>query len=298
MMRFGFPRLPLSLAVACAVIAPRGSASAADPTMEECVAANEKAGPLQHSGKLREARASLLRCSAASCPSVVRDDCIKGATQIDAALPTIVFEAQDAAGNDMSAVRVTMDGEEIANKLTGGALEIDPGEHAFVFEGGGQTVEKRLIIHQGEKNRRERIVLAAASPASPAGSSAQNEGTPEATASGLGSQKTLAIVAGGAGVAGIAVGSVLGLLASSKWNQAKTDCGAGCAPGTPAQDEASNAHSMATLANVSFAVGGVALAAGAVLWVLAPRAKPASALRVGPFVAGSSAGLTAAWSTP
>jgi hypothetical protein len=297
MMRFGFPRLPLSVAVACAVFAPRGSASAADPTVAECVSANESAGPLQHAGKLREARASLLRCSSASCPSVVRDDCIKTATQVDAAVPTIVFEAQDAAGNDVSAVRVTMDGEALADKLTGTALEVDPGEHVFVFQADGPSVEKRLILHQGEKNRRERIVLAAPAFASPAASSAQPEPAPEG-ARGLGSQKTLAIVAGGVGVVGVAVGSVLGLLASSKWDQAKTDCAAGCALGTPARDEASSAHSLATLANVSFAAGAIGLAAGAILWVVAPRAKPAAALRVVPLIASSSGGLAASWSMP
>jgi hypothetical protein len=297
MMRFAFRHLPIPLAVTCAVIAAGGDTFAADPTMQECVAANEKAGPLQQSGKLREARSNLLRCSAGSCPSVVRDDCIKSATQVDAAVPTIVFEAKDAAGNDLIAVRVTMDGEELADKLTGTALDVDPGEHVFVFEAGGQRIERHLVIHQAEKNRRESVVLDAQTAPAGAASSAVAE-APPAAASGLGSQKTIALGAGGLGVVGIALGSVLGLLANSKWEQAKTDCGSGCAQGSPAQDEASSAHSMATLANVSFVVGAVALAAGAVLWVLAPRAKPATALRAGPFVASSAAGLSAAWSLP
>jgi hypothetical protein len=297
MVRFGLRHLTASLAVACAVIAWRGDASAADPTTEECVAANEKAGPLQHSGKLREAHANLLRCSAASCPGVVRDDCIKSATLIETALPTIVFEAKDAAGNDVSAVRVTVDGAGLADQLTGTALEVDPGEHVFVFEAGGQTVEKRMIIHQGEKNRRERVVLGAPAAPSP-GPTAPPEQAPEARGRGLGLEKTLAIGAGGLGVAGIALGSVLGVLANSKWQQAKTDCGAGCAQGATARDEASNAHSMATLANVSFAVGAVALAAGVVLWVVAPHARADGAVRAMPFVATSSGGLTAGWSLP
>jgi hypothetical protein len=282
--------------MACAVVAWRSDASAADPTTEECVAANEKAGPLQHAGKLREAHTNLLRCSAASCPGVVRDDCIKSATLIEAALPTIVFEAQDAAGNDLSAVRVTMDGVGLAETLTGTALEVDPGEHDFVFEAGGQTVEKHMIIHQGEKNRRERVVLGA-SPAPSAGS-ASTAPSSEARGGGLGLEKTLAIGAGGLGVAGIALGSVLGLLANSKWEQAKTDCGGGCAQGALARDEASSAHSMATLANVSFAVGAVGLAAGVVLWVVAPRPKADGASRAVPSVAISSSGLAAGWSLP
>jgi hypothetical protein len=55
---------------------------------------------------------------------------------------------------------------------------------------------------------------------------------------------------------------------------------------------------MAALADVSFAVGVVGLATGAVLWVLAPQSKPSAALHVGPFVARSAAGVTAEWSLP
>jgi hypothetical protein len=55
---------------------------------------------------------------------------------------------------------------------------------------------------------------------------------------------------------------------------------------------------MATVANVSFVVGVAGLATGAILWVLAPQAKPATALRVGPFVARSAAGVSAEWSMP
>jgi hypothetical protein len=289
-------RLPIALAVAFALV-PAGTAFAADPTTEECVAANEKSGPLLHAGKLREARASLLHCSAASCPGVVRDDCIKGATQAEAAVPTIVFEAKDAAGNDLSDVRVTMDGEALAGQLTGTAIEVDPGEHVFAFETAGQTVQKRLIVHQGEKNRREPIAFGAPAPAR-SSHDAPAETTPGSEGKGLGSQRILAIGAGAVGVTGVIAGSVLGLLASSRWQQAKNECGAGCAPGTPAQDDASSAHSMATLANISFAVGAVGLATGAILWVLSPQAKPATALRVAPFVERSGAGVAAAWSLP
>jgi hypothetical protein len=55
---------------------------------------------------------------------------------------------------------------------------------------------------------------------------------------------------------------------------------------------------MASIANVSFAIGVVGLATGAVLWVLAPQSKPATALRVAPFVERSGAGVAAAWSLP
>lgn len=297
-MLLSLRRLLISFAVAFAVSAP-GAALAVDPTTEECVAANEQSGPLSQAGKLREARANLVRCSAASCPGVVRDDCIKGALQIETALPTIVFEASDLAGNDLSDVRVTMDGQPLADKLTGTAIEVDPGEHVFAFESAaGQHVEKRLVVHQGEKNRREPVVLVAPAGTPAPAEAGPDDRTPGSAGRGLGSQKVIAIGAGAAGAVGVVVGSVLGLVANSRWQQAKTECGAGCAPGTPAQGDASSAHTMAALADVSFVVGAVGLATGAVLWMLAPQNQPSAALRVGPFVARSAAGVTAQWSLP
>jgi hypothetical protein len=114
----------------------------------------------------------------------------------------------------------------------------------------------------------------------------------------LGGQRTIAIAVGGIGVAGVVAGTILGVMANTKWQQAKTDCGTGCAPGTTAQDEASSAHSTATLANVVFAAGAVGLGTGAALWLLAPKPKAATAWHVAPFVANAGGGLVAAGSLP
>jgi hypothetical protein len=46
--------------------------------------------------------------------------------EINAAIPTVIFEAKDGAGGDLSAVRVTMDGEVLAERLEGTALSINP----------------------------------------------------------------------------------------------------------------------------------------------------------------------------
>ena len=43
-------------------------------------------------------------------PADVRDECAEHVPQLNAAIPSVVFVAQDAAGNDISAVKVTMDG--------------------------------------------------------------------------------------------------------------------------------------------------------------------------------------------
>jgi len=109
-------------------------------------------------------------------------------------------------------------------------------------------------------------------------------------------QKMGALAAGGVGVAGLLVGSVVGILAVSKWNEAVDACkglaGNPTACSTVAQKaEASalggEANSLATISTVGFVVGGVGLAAAGILWFTTPRdstTPPRASLRFVPVV--------------
>ena len=277
------------------------TARAADPTKQECVDANEKSGPLRQAGKLREARANLLRCSAASCPGVVRDDCVAGATRLEQAMPTMVFVAHDASGAEVTAVAVAMDGQPLADKLDGTALEVDPGAHVFTFTAAGAPgVEKRIVVHEGEKNRREAIALGGTGAPPPTTTRPTPPPPPEPTDQGGGwsGQKKVAVVVLGVGVVGLGVGTAFGLLAHNNWEQAKVDCGAVCATKSTAQSEADSAHSQATISNVLFGVGAAAVVTGALLWLLAPPngSAPAASARVVPLVGPNMGGLSASGS--
>jgi len=132
---------------------------AAEPAKPECVAANESGQDLRRAGKLREAREKFASCVVTSCPPAVRDDCAERLREIEKASASVVFEVKDARGNDLSTVNVTVDGQPLTTKLDGSALDVDLGEHTFRFEGEGKFLEEKLVIREGEKNRRERIVL-------------------------------------------------------------------------------------------------------------------------------------------
>jgi hypothetical protein len=138
------------------------------PTTAGCLAAAESSLALRSQHKLRDARAQLLICSAPSCPADVRAECIRRVAEINAALPSVVFEAKDGDGNDLVEVTVTMDGQPLADRLDGPALVVDPGVHSFVFEASGQpAVRKQFVIREGDKDRRERITLGAVAAAPP-----------------------------------------------------------------------------------------------------------------------------------
>ncbi len=172
--------LASSAALAC--FASTLPARAADPSMSECLTANESAIKLRGEHKLRQSRDQSLVCASSSCPGAVRDVCQARIRALSAAIPTVVFVAQDAGGHDVVAVRVSMDGEHVADRLDGTAVEVDPGQHTFRFEIPGQpAVERSLVVSEGQKNRRD-VVPVGGGEAAPAG---QPSPAPKETAPGI-----------------------------------------------------------------------------------------------------------------
>jgi hypothetical protein len=284
-------RLPLLRAFAVAFVAthsflfPPRSALAADPTTADCLAASEaslKAANVHH---LRAERGYLLICAASSCPGDIRKECLRRVDEVNADIPTMVFSARDgSSGNELSAVKVTMDGEVLAERLEGTAVSIDPGEHTFTFETPGQTtLTKQFLVQQAQKDRRETIVFGAPPSTTVATgvTSSPLPGTPPPAGrnGGLGTQRALAIAAWGIGLAGIGVGAAFGLVAMSDKNDAQNQCPNSCATqaGVDAWHKAGTA---ATASTIGFVAGGVGVVGGLLLWFTAPRTN--TQLAIGP----------------
>jgi hypothetical protein len=294
----------LLLATVLGGLLASASSASADPTKDECIAANESAQDLRQAGKLREARQKLTLCLAASCPGLLRQDCAQRLTEVDKAMPAIVFEAKDGAGNDLSAVRVTMDGQPLVAVLDGSAIPVDPGQHTFAFEGAGfLRSETTLVLQEGERDRHQRVVLVAV-PLEPAsGAPAQTSGTPpspepstEGPTSDGSTRRLVGLALGGAGVVGLVVGSVLGLVSKSTYNHALgSECGsaAGYADvktcNATGYHDVQSAFGQATASTVSFVAGVGLLGGGGYLYFTAPKGPQVS---VGPTVGTGSAGVS------
>ena len=255
-------------------------ARAAEPTKVECIAANDVAQDLRRAGKLREAREKLALCISASCPGPVREDCAQRLTEVDGVMPTVVFEVKDAAGNDVSAVSVTMDGQRRTDKLNGLPVQVDPGEHRFVFEAQGlPSTEKTIVIREGERDRHERVSLGQPAVPAPPPSPSSPESSP---------QQTIAYVVGSAGVVGIVIGSVLGLVSKGTYDHAlQSECGnnpSGCS--SQGIQDGQSAHGQAAASTVAFVAGAALLGAGAVLYFTAPKAPVTVGTTVGTERAG------------
>jgi hypothetical protein len=260
-------------------------ALAADPTNADCVAANEAALKSGNEHHLRADRNELLVCSSVNCPTDIRLECVRRVDEVNAAIPTIIFEAKDAAGGDLSAVKVTMDGEVLAERLEGTALSIDPGEHTFVFETDGQSpLTKTFVIHESQKDRREAITFGSAAPGPVSQALPPAPTVIAEPMHGLGTQKIVAIVAAGVGVVGLGIGTAFGIMALSKKSDAQSACpSAQCANQADA-NKWSDAASTGNVSTAGFIVGAAGVAGGVVLWLTAKRASesaPAPSAQVG-----------------
>jgi len=280
------------------VVATPLFASAADPTKAECIAANEKGQDLRRANKLTAARAQLVTCIATSCPGPVREDCAQRITEIDAVMPAIVFEAKDGAGNDLAAVRVTLDGQPFTDRLDGRALPVDPGEHRFIFQAEGRRmVAKQIIIRERDKTRHEKIVMVADTstepepPPAPTTSatiptSPPPPAAPDTPPSGGRPIKPIVLVAGGVGVVGLAVGVITGLMAGSSHSSLTNECNGNSCP-TSAQSDLDSFHSMKTISTIGYVVGAVGLiGAGVLYFTTGKTSAPTTGVWIGPTSVG------------
>jgi hypothetical protein len=294
--------LPIGLA---AWFAPH-AAGAAEPTVAECVAASNASLDLRDAHKLRAAREKLLVCASSACPGEIRKECLRRVDEVNAQMPTIVFQARDAAGKDLSDVQVTMDGQPFADRLEGTALPVDPGEHTFVFataessassrEASGQVsnpasrpLSRTLVIVEGNKDRRVIVFFDAPPPEAPVAPAVPVRPVPLAAAPtappepghGLGTQRAVALVVAGVGVAGVAAGAALGVVTIGKKHDAMNECPQDPCLTQHGSDLWSSATTSGNVATALLAVGGAALATGAVLWFTARPSDEEASAQVG-----------------
>jgi len=296
-----FRSLLIARFLACSLAFGAGTAWAADPTTADCLSSNDSSIDLRNQHKLRAARAELLICAGATCPEDIRNECARRVSEVNASMPTIVFEAKDSAGNDLSSVKVTMDGQPLVERLQGTALSIDPGEHVFVFTvEGSAAVQRTFVIQEGEKGRRERILLGGpgAAPAlvpapgtAPPGAGAPAPGVAMDTNS---TARTTGYIVGAVGVGALGLAVFEQLTALSRDNKSNS---AAASPNPAVRATASQLHSQATTAQTyALVASGIGIAAvGTGLFLIFTNSgdgtpKP-SAVRLVPTVGLGGGGL-------
>lgn len=162
-----------------------------------------------------------------------------------------------------------IDGAAITDASFGTAQPIDAGEHVLHAEAPGYNpLDTKVAIQDGENRNLDLDLTKLGAPPPPPPVATANE--PPAESSGDSSLRTVGIVVGGVGVAGIIVGAVTGGMALGK----KSDGDVGCSDGDPPRcpqasvDARNDGFTLATVSTIGFIAGGVLAAGGVVLFVV------------------------------
>ena len=257
---------------------------AAAATESECASAGGAADQLKSAGDLFAARLRLGACLAAECSSQVREDCARRLANVVAAMPAVVLEAKDQASNNLTSVRVTMDGAPLLDRLDGAAILVNPGVHRVVFEAVGfRRAEATFVAREPQKKVRVVVFLdsAPSSVYAPSAASDRLTVSPAASVAVRHEEPTtsperrrqVGLALGGAGVAAVAVGTIWSIMSKQTYDHAiKSECGNdpnACSSQGIADGQ--KAHRQATVATVAFVAAGALVAAGAVLYLTSPR---------------------------
>ncbi len=192
-----------------------------------CLQRHEDAQLARKQGQLLAARSALLACSRAACPDAVRADCVDWLEEVNRSIPSVVVTARDR-GADVADVKVFMDGELMAARLTGGALEADPGEHHFRFESArGPVVERTVLLGEGVRNRAIDLEFA---PPPAAAMQAPPPSSPSPPPWSLADHplKRSDYLFGGVALAGFATAAALGIWALHERSELAGSCGPFC----------------------------------------------------------------------
>lgn len=241
----------LALVATPATAAPP-SKGAAPTAKTACLAAHEEAQALRTEKKLHAARDKFVACARVECPTVVRKECVDQLALVDKDAPTVSLEARDETGMDTTAVKVSMDGTTLVERLTGSGVDVEPGEHVFRFDrADGKSIEQRVLVVEGDKNRKVVADFGTLVPKPPPTSA------PVQTSRRI---PVISYVAGG--VALVALGSFTFFALSGKGSE--KDLASSCSPNCK-DDELSSVKRDYAIADVSLVVGIVAAAVAVVL---------------------------------
>lgn len=245
-----------------------------------CAAAYEDTQVLRRAGRLLEARARAIQCSAQTCPEVLAKDCARWVAELEPAIPRVVLSVKDGSGAPLQGVTIYLDGKRVTGTAGGQSIEVDPGEHVLRFEHAPEKpVEKRVLIVEGEKNHRVAVSFGDVRPAPP----------PDTAAPTRSATPVAALIAAGVSAAATLTSVVLGVRALQQRSELeRARCKPRCNP-----DDVLALQRSAAFADMAGAVAIVAAGSAVYLFL----STPAPPSRPGPSTTASNpeAGFGLVW---
>jgi hypothetical protein len=189
--------------------------------------------------------------------------------------------------------RVTIDGAPLERTSWGTPRPFDIGSHEVIVEGGGRRIAKTLTI-VAENDRLavdpDELLREAAPPISDPKTLAPPpppQHRPEESSSSP--LRVVGVATAAVGIAGLVTGGVFGLLAFDAKSDLESRCPQYpvCPRGSENEvnDAEDRAKSLGGASTISFAIGGALVAAGVVLFLVAPSQSVASATARGVVIA-------------
>jgi hypothetical protein len=245
---------------------PDSAPTAAPPDKYACLANYEQAQLDRRNAQLIQARSKLRICSQAECPDVVRGDCMTWLGEVEAGIPSVIFEAH-ADGEMLTNVSVAVDDILVRSTLDGLPVELNPGVHWVSFKSGSRPeIRKQTIVRAGEKGR---IISASWDPARREPSPPAPTDSPERPAP---RPHALAYAVAGLGLVALGSGLAVGFDARKRERSLKKDCAPFCDA-----DDVRRVRTSYAAADVLGGVGAVGITAGVVLWLTHARSEPREA---------------------
>jgi serine/threonine-protein kinase len=268
----------------------KGNYDEACPKLEESQQLDPGSGTLlnlgdcyEHQGRFASAWSMFLEAAAAArtTGNVDRDRASRErASALDARLARLTIRvAEKTAG-----LEVRRDGVVVRSAQWGTAIPADAGAHTITATAPGrQAWHTTVTLRDGIGE----TVLIPALPEAPkpgdtlASGPAHEPG--KSNPGALGTQRIVALAAGGVGLAGIAVGTIFGLESKSlrDESQAPGVCTKSACETTQGVELIDQARYAGDVSTVAFVVGAAGLIAGATLWFTAPRSVAQIALGMG-----------------
>lgn len=252
------------VAVAALGVSPRARADT-----QACFDAALLGQKLEREEHLLAAREAFVTCGQASCPDAVAQQCAAWLLGVGDALPSVILEAHDDLGRELSDVSVTIDdgGSPLAIDASRD-LPLDPGRHVVHWRrANGEVQESTVLLREREKGKR--ILATFASPPAPRGRPI--------------------LVYALAGTTAVAAG-VFGVFAIKGYADRQSfGCDVSCM-----SSQGSQVRREFVTADVALGVAAVSLAG--TLWLLLRQPQPKEApARVGAVWSLSTSGASVAW---
>jgi hypothetical protein len=194
-------------------------------------------------------------------------------------IPTLQIMIKGVAPETAS---VNLDGAALPAGAAQAPRQLDPGSHLIESTVAGASARKSITLKEGAREVVELDLTPGAKPEETAPPLVPDEPTTTGERPRL---LVPAIAAFGVGVVGLGVGAITGVMSLNKAADVEAKCpNDQCDP--ELEDDADSAKTLGTVSTITFIIGGVGVAAGAILYYLDGRAPATEAS------AAASTGIT------